>query len=268
MITVNEHPYPFQEGMLLRELAEILKPGADVLVLNGMVSNPDVLLEDGDICYLVKQGEIPTPMEMAHNLNVKHGKITQKKLSESKVGIMGLGGLGSAAAVSLVKIGVGKLIISDYDVVVLSNIHRQHYFIDQIGVKKTKALKKTLLRINPFVAVTTVDTKLCAQSIPKIFADVDVLIECFDNPKMKATALRTALTKLPETGYVGASGMAGFNSGNTIVSRQVRPGVFIIGDNESDSATIGSLLAPRVGIAAHHQAHQAVRILLNFEQKT
>ena len=267
MLTVNERPYPFQEGMQLGELAAVIKPGADVLVRNGAPAAPDIFLEDGDICFLIKKGEIPTPMEMEFNLQARHGAQTQKKLRQSTVGIMGLGGLGSAVAISLVKIGIGKLIISDYDVVVLSNIHRQHYFIDQIGEKKTKALKKTLVRINPFVAVTTVDTRLCAESIPKIFTGVDVLIECFDKPDMKATALRTAMTKMPDTAYVGASGMAGLDSGNTIISRQIKSNIFIVGDNLSDSATVGSLLAPRVGIAAHHQAHQAVRILLNLEKE-
>jgi sulfur carrier protein ThiS adenylyltransferase len=266
MLTVNEHPYPFQTGMRLGELATLLKPGADVLVRNGEPSSPDIILEDKDICSLIKQGEIPTPMEMEFNLKARHGAHTLKILRQSTVGIMGLGGLGSAVAISLVKIGIGKLIISDYDIVVLSNIHRQQYFIDQIGEKKTQALKKTLVRINPFVTVTTVDTRLSKESIPTIFANVDVLVECFDKPEMKATALRTAMTNMKGTRYIGSSGIAGFDSGNTIVSREIRPGVYIVGDNQSDSAAEGSLLATRVGIAAHHQAHQAVRMLLGLDK--
>jgi len=253
--------------MRLGELASELKPGADVLVLNGAPTPADTLLQDKDICSLIKVGEIPSALEMERALEARHNPEFQHRFKRATVGIMGLGGLGSAVALSLVKIGVGKLIISDYDVVVLSNIHRQHYFIDQIGLKKTIALKKTLVRANPFVAIKTLDVKLTEQSIPGIFGDVDVLVECFDNPGMKAAALRAALQHMPETGYIGASGMAGYGSGNTIVSRRIRPRVFIVGDNESDVQDCTTLFAPRVGIAAHHQANQVIRLLLGIDKE-
>ena len=267
MLTVNESSYPYQEGMRLGDLAAELKPGADMLVLNGAPAPGDALLQDGDICSLIKVGEIPSALDMERALEARHSRKFQHRFKRATVGIMGLGGLGSAVALSLVKIGIGKLIISDYDVVVLSNIHRQHYFIDQIGLKKTVALKKTLLRVNPFVAIKTLDVKLTEQSIPRLFDGVDVLVECFDDPAMKAAALRSVLQHLPETGYVGASGMAGHASGNTIICRRIKPRVYLVGDNTSDVKNSGSLLAPRVGIAAHHQANQVVRLLLGIDEE-
>lgn len=267
MLTVNEIPYPYHIGMRMADLMVEIKPGADVLVRNGHLVADDTLLQDGDACTLIKKGELPTILEMDQTLAGRHGKDNQKMLARSSVGIMGLGGLGSAVAFSLVKIGVGKLLISDYDVVELSNIHRQQYFIDQIGLKKTVALKNNLTRINPFVAVQTIDTVLTEQNIPRIFHGVEVLVECFDDPTMKATTLRTVLSKLPGVGYVGASGMAGLGSGNSICSRKIRPRVFLVGDEISDTATCGSLLATRVGIAAHHQAHQVVRIILDIDDE-
>lgn len=267
MLTVNERPYPYQKGMRLGELAAVLKPGADVLVLNGTPARPDTLLQDEDNCSLIKVGEIPSTLDMERALEARHSPEFQHRFKKATVGIMGLGGLGSAVALSLVKIGIGKLLISDYDVVVLSNIHRQHYFIDQIGYKKTVALKKTLVRVNPFVAITTLDVKLTEQSIPNLFGEVDVLVECFDNPGMKAAALRAVLQHMPKTGYVAASGMAGHGSGNTIVCRRIRPHVYIVGDNTSDVEESGTLFAPRVGIAAHHQANQVVRMLLDIDEE-
>jgi sulfur carrier protein ThiS adenylyltransferase len=267
MLTVNEEPYPFQPGLFMADLVREIKPGADVLLLNGNRVNDKVSLHDGDTCILIKKGEQPTDKEMNKTLANRQGREYQKILAGSVIGIMGLGGLGSAVAVSLVKIGVGKLVISDYDVVELSNIHRQHYFIDQIGLNKTVALKNNLARINPFVEVQELDTMLTEENIPSYFHDMNVLIECFDNPAMKAAALRAALTHLPGISYVGASGMAGLESGNAILSRRLRPGVYIVGDDTSDTATCGTLFAPRVGIAAHHQAHQAVRLLLNLDDE-
>ncbi|MDH3349167.1 MAG: hypothetical protein OEM02_13840, partial [Desulfobulbaceae bacterium] len=60
-------------------------------------------------------------------------------------------------------------------------------------------------------------------------------------------------------------GVAGYGKGNEITTRMIRPGIYIVGDDESDSRTVGSLTATRVGIAAHHQAHQAVRLLLDLD---
>ncbi len=264
MLMVNERPHPFQDGMRLGDLAP-LKPGADVTILNGVRAPANTLLQDGGICYLIKVGEIPSAREMERTLESRHSPDFQQRFKQATVGIMGLGGLGSAVALSLVKVGIGKLTIADHDIVELSNIHRQHYFIDQIGRKKTEALKKTLVRVNPFVAIKTLDLKLSEQSIPRLFGNVDVLIECFDDPTMKAAALRSVLQHMPDTGYVGASGMAGYDSGNTITCRKIKTHVYIVGDNTSDVKEVGTLFAPRVGIAAHHQANQAIRLLLGLD---
>jgi sulfur carrier protein ThiS adenylyltransferase len=61
-------------------------------------------------------------------------------LQKSVVAIAGCGGLGSNAAVSLVRAGIGKLIITDPDIVEESNLNRQYYFLSDIGVKKVKVL--------------------------------------------------------------------------------------------------------------------------------
>ena len=265
MLTVNERPYPFRRGIRLAELAAELKPGADVLVVNGAPAPADTLLQDGDNCELIKVGEIPSALDMERALAARHSPEFQQRFKRATVAVMGLGGLGSAVALSLVKVGIGRLILVDYDVVVLSNLNRQHYFLDQIGMKKTLALKKTLIRVNPFSAITTLDVKLTESSIPRLLHAVDVLVECFDNPAMKAASLRATLQHMPDVGYVGASGMAGCTSGNTIVCKRIKPRVYIVGDSTSELTETSTLFAPRVGIAAHHQANQVVRLLLDID---
>jgi len=84
---------------------------------------------------------------------------------------------------------------------------------------------------------------------------------------MKAATLRSVLSKMVDVAYVGSSGMAGFGENNTIVTRMLRPGVYIVGDAISEAAPGMGLMAPRVGIAAHHQANQALRILLGEAPK-
>ena len=61
-------------------------------------------------------------------------------LKNKTVGIAGIGGLGSNCAVALLRVGIGKLVLADYDIIEESNLNRQFYFIHQIGMKKTKAI--------------------------------------------------------------------------------------------------------------------------------
>ena len=74
----------------------------------------------------------------------RHTPGVHKKIKGAVVGIAGLGGLGSAIAVALARIGVGRLILADFDVVEPSNLNRQQYFIDQLGQTKAEALEANL----------------------------------------------------------------------------------------------------------------------------
>ena len=71
-------------------------------------------------------------------------------MKAAAVGIAGLGGLGSAVAVALARMGVGRLVLVDFDVVEPSNLNRQQYFVDQLGQSKALALGENLKRINPY----------------------------------------------------------------------------------------------------------------------
>jgi len=262
MLKINEQTIPYQVGLRLKDLAESFKPGADLFIVNGYPVSPETVLADGDICCLIKRGDTPTAAEMESMLVARHTPGIHEVVKKAKVGIMGLGGLGSVVAGSLARIGVGKLILADFDVVEPSNLNRQQYSISQIGVRKTKALKDNLLHMNPYIVIETVDGRLTEDSIPEIFKDVDVLTECFDDPVMKAAALRTVLTNMPDIGYVGASGLAGYGNNNAIQTQKIHDRVYIIGDRTSAAGPGFGLMAPRVGIAAHHQANQVLRILL------
>jgi sulfur carrier protein ThiS adenylyltransferase len=262
MLKVNEQTIPYQEGIRVIDLVDTYKPGADLFILNGYPVSPDTLLADGDICCLIKRGETPTAEEMESLLVARHTPGVHEIVKKASVGIMGLGGLGTVVAGALARIGLGKLILADFDVVEPSNLNRQQYSISQIGMRKTKALKKNLLQMTPYIMIETVDDRLTEESIPEVFKGADVLAECFDDPAMKASALRAVLTYMPDMGYVGASGLAGYGDNNVIKTKKIHDNVYIIGDGTSAAGTGHGLMAPRVGIAAHHQANQILRILL------
>lgn len=262
MIRINERDHPFTAGQRLADLAARLKPDTDIFIVNGFPRDPETEINDGDSCWLIKRGEVPAADEMDHLLYARHTPGVQEKVKRARVGIMGLGGLGSVVAVALARIGVGELLLADYDVVEPSNLNRQQYFIDQIGQPKTAAMQANLARINPYVKVEVVNVELTEANIVEIFSGVQVLVECFDSARMKAIGMRTALTAMPGVAYVTASGLAGYEDNNLIRTRRLHPHVYMVGDEESAAAPGQGLMAPRVGIAACQQANQVLRILL------
>jgi len=265
MIKVNERPHPYRTGQTIGELAELLLSGADVFIINGYPCPQDTVIRDGDSCWLIKRGERPAAEEMDRLLYARHTPGVHEKVRRARVGIMGLGGLGSAVAVALARIGVGELLLVDFDVVEPSNLNRQQYFMDQVGMLKTEAMAANLAYINPYIRVRTDCCVLTEENIPAIFRGVDALAECFDDAAMKAAALRAVLRHMRGTGYVAASGLAGYGDNNLIRTKRLYAGVYLVGDEESAAAPGRGLMAPRVGIAAHHQANQILRFLLGEE---
>jgi sulfur carrier protein ThiS adenylyltransferase len=196
----------------------------------------------------------------------RHTPGVHSRLKQAVVGIAGVGGLGSAAAIALARVGIGKLVIADFDVVEPSNLNRQQYFIDQIGCYKVDALACNLRRINPYVTVESYRELLGPENIPVIFSDCRIVVEAFDRADMKAMLVNTVLESMPQSIVVAASGLAGFGPNNSIATRKVSQRLYLTGDSVSEAAPGSGLMAPRVGIAAHHQANQVVRILLGEEQ--
>ena len=265
-IRINEKWGETAHGISLGTVVKEHRPGADVLILNGFPSPAETILKDGDEIFLIKRGEQPGQDELEGLMAARHTPGVHARLKQACVGIAGVGGLGSAVAVALARIGVGRLIIADFDVVEPSNLNRQQYFIDQIGYLKVAALVDNLKRINPYVCVEPHPVLLTPGNIPEVFAPCPVVVEAFDRADMKAMLVDTVLSALPQTTVVAASGLAGYGPNNTISTRKVSRRLYLVGDNVSEAKPGSGLMAPRVGIAAHHQANQAVRIILGEDQ--
>ncbi|PLX49907.1 MAG: thiamine biosynthesis protein ThiF [Desulfobulbaceae bacterium] len=260
-IKVHEEEQEVAPGTVMADIARRFS-GCDLFIVDGCQVAGTYELQEGDSCWCLRKGGQVGRAELERLLYLRHTPGVQQVFGRAVVGIMGLGGLGSVVAGALVRVGIGRLVLADYDIVDPTNLNRQQFFVDQIGMKKTEALAANLHRMNPYVELTLHDCRLSAATIPRIFADVDVLVECFDDPVMKAIAFRLALTDMKSMGYVGASGVAGLADNNRITTLCHRPSVCIVGDNESEARPGQGLMAPRVGIAAHHQANQVLRILM------
>ena len=204
---------------------------------------------------------IPEEQEWNRALAERHGAELQGKISSATVAICGLGGLGSNIAIALARSGIGKLILIDHDRVDLTNLHRQHYKANQIGMYKTDALCENLREIAPYVVIEAHNAYLTEDNAIEFIKGADIICEAFDDAEAKAMLANLILEKMPKKYLVAASGMAGLGSPNTIKTRKITNHFYLCGDEISDVNDGNGLISSRVMVCAAHQAHTVLRIL-------
>ncbi len=261
-LIINEIAREVPDGCSAGSLRDQFKADADVLIVNGFPAEPDQPLGEGDRLVLIRRGEVPSAGELEALLTARHTPGVHERVRRATVGIAGVGGLGSAVAIALARSGVGRLIIADFDLVEPSNLNRQQYFLDQIGHPKVYALRDTLARINPYVHVTACHLRVTRDNIGEIFGAADLLVEAFDRAEQKAMLVENFATLFPEKPVVAGSGMAGYGPSNGVTTRKAIGQLYLCGDGATAAAPGVGLMAPRVGIAAHHQANAVLRLLL------
>ena len=204
---------------------------------------------------------IPTREEWLSALAQRHGPDRQKCFSAATVAVCGLGGLGSCISIALARAGIGRLILTDFDRVDLTNLHRQQYKITQIGMPKPEALAENLREINPYIELELYNTRITEENAVSLLQPADVICEAFDRPEAKAMLTNLVLEQFPQTYLVAASGMAGFGDPNCIQTRRITEHFYLCGDGRSDIADGTGLVSARVMVCAAHQAHTVLRIL-------
>ena len=207
--------------------------------------------------------DIPTKEQIRQVRIMRHGEEVQKKLEQAHVAIAGLGGLGSNIALALLRIGVGHLHLIDMDEVDLSNLNRQQYGIRHLGRMKTDALKEELLEIDPYADIRTDCVRVTPENMLSLFAEEEIVCEAFDDPVCKAMLVNYILENCPDKYMVAASGMAGYGKSNAIRTRQLSPRFVLCGDGITEGHKGNGLMAPRVMIAAAHEANAIVELILN-----
>ena len=195
-----------------------------------------------------------TKEEIMAALNERHSPEKQALLSEGRVAIAGLGGLGSNVAYALARIGVGHLHLIDFDVV------------EHLGMYKTDALKSLLLKINPYLDIQTDCVKVTEENIVDLLGDEPIICEAFDRPEAKAMLVNGVLEHFPEKKLVSATGMAGYGSSNTIRTKRLMKNFYLCGDGVTEPEYGNGLMAPRVAICAAHEANMITRLILGEEE--
>ena len=187
-----------------------------------------------------------------------------QRLQAAKVAIVGLGGLGSNVALWLARLGVGQLLLYDFDKVELSNLNRQYYFLEDVGQYKATALLRHLKAVNPYGNYHSRVVRLTEDNLPELLSEAHIVCEALDKPEAKALLVNGVLESFPDKYLVSASGLAGFASSASMQVRRVTPHFYLCGDGISDMLQL-PLCGARVGLCAAQEALTIARIILQME---
>ncbi|MFA5143214.1 MAG: sulfur carrier protein ThiS adenylyltransferase ThiF [Candidatus Omnitrophota bacterium] len=198
--------------------------------------------------------------EFYENLIKKLGKENFEKVQKTRIGLAGLGGLGSNCALSLVRVGFKKFTLVDFDSIDYSNLDRQFFFLDQVGEDKTKALEANLRKVNPDIDIKSAKKIVEKENVASLFGDCDVVAECFDRAEHKRMLVEELL-KLGKF-VVSASGLGGIGSSDEIKVHRMKKNLVMIGDLKSDISSKPAL-SPRVNIAAAKQADAILEYIIS-----
>ncbi len=188
----------------------------------------------------------------------------QEKLLNSRVLLIGLGGLGSPAAMYLAAAGVGELVLNDYDTVDLSNLQRQIiHGTDNLGEAKTSSGRKNLQRLNPETRIVTLNQRLEGMDLENAVADVDLVLDCSDNFATRF-AINAACVKTRKPLVSGAvirfeGQMAVFTPGQA--DSPCYNCLYPTQGELSESCVRNGVVAPLPGVIGAMQALEAIKLL-------
>jgi len=199
-----------------------------------------------------------------HILLPQLGYSGQEKLLQSKVLIVGIGGLGSPAAIYLGASGIGEITMVDYDVVEISNLQRQIIHNQQtLGQNKAKSAKKNLRKINSAIKINAITKRLAGKELIEECKKHDVILDCTDRFKSRfainraAFATKTALVSAAAVGFDGQ--IATFNPAN--INSPCYQCLYSEDLPEDTLCSENGILSPIVGVMGVLQALEAIKII-------
>ena len=192
----------------------------------------------------------------------------QEQLLASRVLIVGLGGLGSPAAMYLASAGIGKLILTDDDTVDLSNLQRQIlHGTPNIGQKKTESAAAVLTALNPDLDFEWFDHRLDEVELESVMRRVDVVLDCSDNLSTRFLINRVSV----RTSTALVSGAVIRFEGQIAVYDPARPDspcyncLYQDLGESMESCSRNGVVAPLPGVIGSMQALEAIKFLVNPE---
>ncbi|MCL6746488.1 molybdopterin-synthase adenylyltransferase MoeB [Kosakonia sp. R1.Fl] len=190
----------------------------------------------------------------------------QERLKAARVLVVGLGGLGCAAAQYLAAAGIGQMTLLDFDTVALSNLQRQTLHSDaDIGAAKVDSARESLLRINPNVHYTAINALLDDTALLTQIAAHDLVLDCTDNVAIRNQLNAGCFQHLVPLVSGAAIRMEGqisvFTWGENDPCYRCLSRLF--GDNALTCVEAG-VMAPLVGVIGSLQAMEAIKVLAHY----
>lgn len=190
----------------------------------------------------------------------------QEKLLDSRMLIIGAGGLGSPAAMYLATAGIGHLVIVDHDSVELSNLQRQLLHRDRdIGRNKAESARDTLTAVNPEITVTAIPARLTGEQLDAEAKAADVVLDCSDNFATRFEINRACVQQ--RTPLVSGAAVR-FEGQLSVFDSRDRDSpcyrcLYEEGIEEDETCTENGVLSPVVGIIGAMQALEALKLVLS-----
>ncbi len=195
---------------------------------------------------------------------LKYLKPEQLSLIQSKkIGIGGAGGLGSNCALMLVRTGFKHLEIIDQDIVDASNLNRQQYFANEVGLVKVEVTKKRLLDINPDATIIPHKLQWNETNANQFFKGFDFIVEAFDVADWKYRFVEYYAPRFPVV--VSGVGMAGLTQKEPMTIKKIG-NVYICGDRSTNSNDGNPPMAPRVTACAAMMAEVILDLTLGIKK--
>lgn len=202
-----------------------------------------------------------------HLLLEEVGESGQSKLKNSKILIMGMGGLGSPAAVYLAAAGVGTLLLADFDTLDISNLQRQiAYQSKDLGSSKVALMKAHINELNPHIKVRTVNSKMGLPQLLMELQMVDLVLDCTDNMESRQM-INNACVQAKKPLIVGAA--IRFEGQLMFFNHQLADSacyhcLFPNSEEQQLNCANSGVLGPVVGTIAMMQALEAMKYILGL----
>ena len=192
------------------------------------------------------------------------GEEAQQKLKTARVGIAGLGGLGSPVSLYLTALGVGAIIAADNDTVSLSNLNRQILYTENdIGGVKPEIAARRLTELNPHVHIETIKKKITDSTVSSIFEGCDIIIDCLDNFETRFVINRFSVANRIPFIHAGIRGLYG----QLLVSSPPETPCLacFLSDYTKDRTSPTPVCGPTAGVLGSMEAIEAVYIVAGIE---
>lgn len=180
-------------------------------------------------------------MELRDKILKRQKNDDKQIFKNSKVSILGCGGLGSNVAMILARAGIGEIFLYDFDKVEYSNLNRQNYKISDIGKEKVLATKKIIEETIPYTKIYAKNIYVDEKNLDEISEKTDYFIEAFDDKNSKVK-LFDYFSKKENKFLFTASGMAGLGDISDIKVKKIN-NITMVGDFKSDAKKEGLYLA-------------------------